>query len=125
MVHNGILMETIEISVMASIVTKMAPSMAAVLRGPTKLCHFLYVLLIILLFFVLDFYTLIAYDRHTLLEIGSSVAHRKPDFEILNAAVCLQTPQQSPLSGPDDRDEGNVQFHIIQGIDTANNQIQH
>ncbi len=65
MVHNGILMETIEISVMASIVTKMAPNMAAVLRAPTKLCRFLYVLLIILLFFVLDVYTLIAYDRHT------------------------------------------------------------
>ncbi len=42
MVHNGILMETIEISVMASIVTKMAPSMAAVLRAPTKLCRFTY-----------------------------------------------------------------------------------
>ncbi len=34
-----------------------------------------------------DVYTLIAYDRHTLLEIGSSVAHRKPDFEFLNVGA--------------------------------------
>ncbi len=88
--------------------TKMAPSMAAVLRAPTKLCIFSCVLLIILLFFVLDVYTLIVYDRHTLLEIGSSVAHRKLDFEFLNAGAFLQTPHQSPLSGPHDRDEGNV-----------------
>ncbi len=34
-----------------------------------------------------DVYTLIAYDRHTLLEIGSSVAHRKSDFEFLNVGA--------------------------------------
>ncbi len=125
MVHNGILMETIEISVMASIVTKMAPSMAAVLRAPTKLCRFLYVLLIILLFFVLDVYTLIAYDRHTLLEIGSSVAHRKPDFEFLNATALLTNTTAEPFVWARRPRRRKRTGHIIQGIDTANNQIQH
>ncbi len=64
--------------------------MAAVLQAPTKFCSFLCVLLIILLFFVLDVYTFIAYDRHTLLEISSSVAHRKLDFEFLNAGALFK-----------------------------------
>ncbi len=75
----------------------MAPSMATVLRAPTKLCIFLCVLLIILLFFVLDVYTLLAYDRHTHLEIGSSVAHRKPDFEFLNAGALFSNTAAEPF----------------------------
>ncbi len=75
----------------------MAPSMAAVLQAPTKLCSFFRVLLIISLFFVLDVYTLIVYDRHTLLEIGSSVAHRKPDFEFLNVCALFTNTASEPL----------------------------
>ncbi len=75
----------------------MEPSMAAVLRAPTKLCSFSCVLLIILLFFVLDVYTLIAYGRHTLLEIGSTVAHRKPDFEFLNAVALFTNTAVEPF----------------------------
>ncbi len=71
--------------------------MAAVLRAPTKLCSFSCVLLIILLFFVLDVYTLIAYNRHTLLEIGSFVAHRKPDFEFLNASTLFTNTAAEPF----------------------------
>ncbi len=64
-----------------------APSMAALLRAPRKLCSFSYVLFVILLFYVLDFVNITVYDRHTLLNIGSFVAQRKPDFEFLNAGV--------------------------------------
>ncbi len=39
----------------------------------------------ILLFYVLDVVSITVYDRDTLLNIGSSVAQRKPDFEFLNA----------------------------------------
>ncbi len=61
--------------------------MAAVLRPPRKLCSFLYVLLVFLLFYVLDVVCITVYDRHMLLNIGSSVAQRKPDFEFLNAGA--------------------------------------
>ncbi len=46
---------------------KMAPSMAAVLRAPRKLCSFSYVLfyLLLLLFYVLDVVCITVYDRHT------------------------------------------------------------
>ncbi len=64
---------------------KMAPRMAAVLRAPGKLCSFSYVLFVFLLFCVLDVVSITVYDRDTLLNIGSSVAQRKPDFEFLNA----------------------------------------
>ncbi len=63
----------------------MAPRMAAVLRAPGKLCSFSYVLFVFLLFYVLDVVSITDYDRDTLLNIGSSVAQRKPDFEFLNA----------------------------------------
>ncbi len=63
----------------------MAPRMAAVLRAPGKLCSCSYVLLVFLLFYVLDVVSITVYDRDTLLNIGSSVAQRKPDFEFLNA----------------------------------------
>ncbi len=71
--------------------------MAAVLQAPSKLCSFSCVLLFILLFFVLDVYTRIAYDRHTLLEIGFSVAHRKLDFEFLNAGALLTNTLSEPF----------------------------
>ncbi len=62
--------------------SKMAPRMAAVLRAPGKLCSFSYVLFVFfLLFYVLDVVSITVYDRDTLLNIGSSVAQRKPDFE--------------------------------------------
>ncbi len=38
-----------------------------------------------LFFYVLDVVSITVYDRDTLLNIGSSVAQRKPDFEFLNA----------------------------------------
>ncbi len=63
----------------------MAPRMAAVLRAPGKLCSFSYVLFVFLLFYVLDVVSITVYNRDTLLNIGSSVAQRKPDFEFLNA----------------------------------------
>ncbi len=44
---------------------------------------FLYVLLVFLLYYVLDVVSITVYDRHTLLNIGSSVTQRKPDFEFL------------------------------------------
>ncbi len=37
--------------------------------------------LFFLLFYVLDVVSITVYDRDTLLNIGSSVAQRKPDFE--------------------------------------------
>ncbi len=55
------------------------------------------VLLIILLFFVLDVYILIVYDRHTLLEISSSIAHRKPDIEFLNAGALFTNTASEPF----------------------------
>ncbi len=55
------------------------------LRAPGKLCSFSYVLLVFLLFCVLDVVSITVHDRDTLLNIGSSVAQRKPDFEFLNA----------------------------------------
>ncbi len=63
----------------------MVPRMAAVLRAPGKLCSFSYVLFVFLLFYVLDVVSITVYDRDTLLNIGSSVAQRKPAFEFLNA----------------------------------------
>ncbi len=65
------------------IINKMAKSMAAVLRAPRKLCSFLYVLFVILLFYVLDVVSITVYDRHMLLNIGSFIAQRKLDFEFL------------------------------------------
>ncbi len=67
----------------------MAPRMAAVLQAPGKLCSFSQVLFVFLLFYVLDVVSITAYDRDTLLNIGSSVAQRKPDFEFLNASSVL------------------------------------
>ncbi len=69
------------------------------LRAPGKLCRFSYVLFVFLLFYVLDVVGITVYDRDTLLNIGSSVAQHKPDFEFFMLVDCSQTPHQSLLSG--------------------------
>ncbi len=81
----------------ASWLFKMAPSMAAVLRAPRKLCSFSYVLFVILLFYVLDVVSITVYDRDTLLNIGSFVAQRKPDFEFLNAGALFTDTASEPF----------------------------
>ncbi len=58
---------------------KMAPRMAAVLRA------------------VLDVVSITVYDRDTLLNIGSSVAQRKPDFEFLNAGGLFTDTASEPF----------------------------
>ncbi len=75
---------------------KMSPRMAAVLRAPGKLCSFPYVLFF-LLFYVLDVVSITVYDRDTLLNIGSSVAQRKPDFEFLNAGGLFTDTASEPF----------------------------
>ncbi len=82
----------------------MAPSMAVRVASSEKTAVFHMFLFVILLFYVLDVVSITVYDRHTLLNIGSFVAQRKPDFEFLNAGACLRTPHQSPLSGPHGHD---------------------
>ncbi len=76
---------------------KMAPRMAAVLRAPGKLSSFSYVLFVFLLFYVLDVVSITVYDRDTLLNIGSSVAQRKPDFEFLNAGGLFTDTASEPF----------------------------
>ncbi len=76
---------------------KMASRMAAVLRAPGKLCSFSYVLFVFLLFYVWDFVSITVYDRDTLLNIGSSVAQRKPDFEFLNAGGLFTDTAAEPF----------------------------
>ncbi len=75
----------------------MAPRMAAVLRAPGKLCSFSYVFFVFLLFYVLDVVSITVYDRDTLLNIGSSVAQRKPDFEFLNAGGLFTDTASEPF----------------------------
>ncbi len=75
----------------------MAPSMAAVLRAPRKLCSFSYVLFVILLFYVLDVVSITVYNRHMLLNIGSFVAQCKPDFEFLNAGALFTDTASEPF----------------------------
>ncbi len=70
---------------------KMAPSM---LRAPRKLS---YVLFVFLLFYVLDVVSITVYDRHTLLNIGSSVAQHKPHFEFLNAGALFTDMTSEPF----------------------------
>ncbi len=79
------------------IIVKMAPRMAAVLRAPRKLCRFSYVLFVFLLFYVLDVVSITVYDRDTLLNIGFSVAQRKPDFEFLNAGGLFTDTTSEPF----------------------------
>ncbi len=77
--------------------SKMAPRMAAVLCAPGKLCSFSYVLFVFLLFYVLDVVSITVYDKDTLLNIGSSVAQRKPDFEFLNAGGLFTDTASEPF----------------------------
>ncbi len=80
-----------------SYVAKMTPSMAAVLQAPRKLCSFSYVLFVFMLFYVLDVVSITVYDRHMLLNIGSSVAQRKPDFEFLNDGALFTDTASEPF----------------------------
>ncbi len=68
-----------------------------VLRAPGKLCSFSYVILVFLLFYVLDVVSITVYDRDTLLNIGSSVAQRKPDFEFSNAGGLFTDTASEPF----------------------------
>ncbi len=77
--------------------SKMAQSMAVVLRAPRKLCSFSYVLFVILLFYVMDIVSITVYDRHMLLNIGSFIAQRKLDFEFLNAGALFTDTASAPF----------------------------
>ncbi len=48
-------------------------------------------------FAVLDVVSITVYDRDTLLNIGSSVAQRKPDFEFLNAGGLFTDTASEPF----------------------------
>ncbi len=74
----------------------MAQRMAAVLRAPGKLCSF-FVCFICFFVYVLDVVSITVYDRDTLLNIGSSVAQRKPDFEFLNAGGLFRDTASEPF----------------------------
>ncbi len=50
-----------------------------------------------LLFYVLDVVSITVYDRDTLLNIGSSVTQRKPDFEFLNAGGLFTDTASEPF----------------------------
>ncbi len=67
------------------------------LRALGKLCSFSYVLFVFLLFYVLYVVSITVYDRDTLLNIGSSVAQRKPDFEFLNAGGLFTDTASEPF----------------------------
>ncbi len=60
-------------------------------------CSLSYVLFVILLFYVLDVVSITVYDRHTLLNIGSFIAQRKPDFEFLNAGALFTDTASEPF----------------------------
>ncbi len=82
----------------SSYLFKMAPSMAAVLRALGILCSFSYVLFVFFCcFMLLDVVSITVYDRETLLNIGSSVAQRKPDFEVLNAGGLFTDTASEPF----------------------------
>ncbi len=62
---------------------------------------------VFLLFCMLDVVSILVYDRDMLLNIGSSITQRKPDFEFLNARwIVHRHRHQSPLSGS--RNRGNA-----------------
>ncbi len=70
------------------------------LRAPRKLCSFLYVLLVFLLFYVLDVVCITVYDRHMLLNIGSSITQCKPDFEFMKAGALFTDTASEPFVWP-------------------------
>ncbi len=89
------------------------------LRASSQTFRFVFVLYVIWMFLVLDVVCLIVYNRQTLLEIGSTVTHRKPDFKFLNTTTrCLQTTLKGLLFGPLDRDAEND--HQLPSILLAN-----
>ncbi len=49
---------------------------------------------------MLDVVCITVYDRHTLLNIGSSVAQRKPDFKFLNAGALFTDTASEPFVWP-------------------------
>ncbi len=51
-------------------------------------------------FYMLDVVSITVYDRDTLLNIGSSVAQRKPDFEFLNAGWLFTDTASEPFVWP-------------------------
>ncbi len=67
------------------------------LRAPGILCSFSYVLFVFLSFYMLDVVSIAVYDRDTLLNIGSSIAQRKPDFEFLNAGGLFTDTASEPF----------------------------
>ncbi len=52
---------------------------------------------VFLLFYMLDVVSITVYDRDMLLNIGSSVAQRKPDFEFLNAGGLFTDTASEPF----------------------------
>ncbi len=64
------------------------------LRAPRKLCRFSYVFFFL---YVIDVVSITVYDRDTLLNIGSSFAQRKPDFEFLNAGGLFTDTASEPF----------------------------
>ncbi len=56
--------------------------------------------LLLLLFYMLDVVSITVYDRHMLLNIGSSFAQRKPDFEFLNAGALFTDTVSEPFVRP-------------------------
>ncbi len=63
----------------------------------SRVASFSYVLFVILLFYMLDVVSITVYDRDTLLNIGSFVAQRKPDFEFLNAGALFTDTASEPF----------------------------
>ncbi len=77
----------------------MVPSVAAVLRALRRLCSFSegFFNFFFFFFYVLDVVSITVYDRHTLLNIGSSVTQHKPDFEFLNAGAFFTDTASEPF----------------------------
>ncbi len=74
----------------------MAPSMARRFASSGNTLQFFVCFICFLLFYVLDVVSITVYDRDTLLNIGSSVAQCKPDFEFLNAGgLFTDTPSET------------------------------
>ncbi len=59
--------------------------------------HFLFVLYVIFMFLALDVVCLIVYNRQTLLEIGSTITHHKPDFKFLNTGLLFTNNTAEPF----------------------------
>ncbi len=62
-----------------------------------KTLQFSYVFFVFLLCYMLDVVSITVYDRHTLLNIGSSIAQCKPDFEFLNAGALFTDNASEPF----------------------------